>query len=85
MALKILEEWQSGPFLRAIFMVAHHFYCAITMGPYLWFAPVLCTPAESTQDYGDWTGSSLIAYHIATCHMSSVLIKKVVCTRPDVT
>jgi hypothetical protein len=26
MALKILEEWQSGPFLRSIFMVAHHFY-----------------------------------------------------------
>jgi hypothetical protein len=48
---------------------------AISMGTYLWFALVLCTPAESTQDYGDWTGSSLVAYRTATCHMGSVLIE----------
>jgi hypothetical protein len=48
---------------------------AISMGPCLWSAPVLCTPAESTQDYGDWTGSSLVAYRTATCHMGFVLVK----------
>jgi hypothetical protein len=55
------------PWSPTIFMVA------ISMGPYLWFTPVLCTPAESTQDYGYWTGSSLVAYRTATCHMGSVL------------
>jgi hypothetical protein len=48
---------------------------AISMGPCLWSAPVLCTPAEITQDCADWTGSSLVAYHTATCHMGSVLIE----------
>jgi hypothetical protein len=48
---------------------------AISMGPCLWSAHVLCTPAESTQDYGDWTSSNLVAYHTTTCHMGSVLIE----------
>jgi hypothetical protein len=66
--------WMSGnqdPFLWG------HVYgrTFISMGPCLWSAPVLCTPAESTQDYGDWTGSSLVAYRTATCHMASVLVK----------
>jgi hypothetical protein len=70
--------WRSGhqdlclgpyPWSPTISMVA------ISMGPYLWFGLILCTPAESTQDYEDWTGSSLVAYRTATCHMGSVLIK----------
>jgi hypothetical protein len=76
MAWKTLDEWQSGSFFWGhIYGRTFISMGAISMGPCLWSAPILCTPAESTQDYGDWTGSSLEAYRKATCHMGSVLIK----------
>jgi hypothetical protein len=56
-------------------MVARSFLWGPSLWGHVWSAPVLCTPAESTHDYGDWTGSSLVAYRTTTCYMGSVLIE----------